>query len=454
MSSRIWFNRALLVLSVVLFFVLLIWLTGEVADAVIAALLAIVGLVIFLFEPVRKFVESDEFGSVWVSMVLSSVVLLFGSWLGFSLLQDLATTGAPLSTSTLDELATQVADAIYAVKTQTATMWTPTLTADVSATVEAHLTETALAVSATPTTTTMSSTVTPSSLLPSATSSATSTSTATPPLSSTISIFIPTNVEPNWTPVVEEVHGISFTYVPAGCFMMGSTEEQLDAVLEMCVADLGTGECDRGWFENEQPTHEVCLSAFWISQTEVTNDQFRACVDAGECESPINQTYFSEYYPRRPVVWIDWYRAEAYAQWVGGSLPTEAQWEYAARGPAGYVYPWGDEDPTCELADTYGCKFSLPQVGSYEDGASWVGALDMAGSVWEWVADWYSEDYYVTLASGTLDPAGPGSGTSRVLRGGSFANFQWYARATLRHKDDPDDSDHRRGFRVVIPTLP
>jgi formylglycine-generating enzyme required for sulfatase activity len=255
----------------------------------------------------------------------------------------------------------------------------------------------------------------------------TSTDTPTSTLTSTL---IPAGEEPDWTPVVEEINGVPFVYVPAGCFMMGSEDGD----------------------DDEMPVHEVCLSAFWISWTEVTNDQYRACVDASVCKPPDDRTRFDDLsYVDHPVVRIDWYQAKAYARWAGGTLPTEAQWEYAARGPAGHVYPWGDEDPTCELANVEYCVDNTMPVGSYPDGVSWVGALDMAGNVWEWVADWYSEDYYATLAPGVLDPTGPEDGVARVMRGGSFIFNQENARAAIRVWFNPYFHFDNYGFRVVRP---
>jgi hypothetical protein len=116
------------------------------------------------------------------------------------------------------------------------------------------------------------------------------------------------------------------------------------------------------------------------------------------------------------VVEVSWSGAHAYCQWVGGELPTEAKWEYAARGPEGHVYPWGDEVPTCELAQFGGCgEYSTP-VGSFPAGASWVGALDMAGNVWELVADWHG----AYPSEPQTNPTGPETGEDKMARGGSF----------------------------------
>ena len=167
---------------------------------------------------------------------------------------------------------------------------------------------------------------------------------------------------------------------------------------------------------NEGPVHDVTLDGFWIDETEVTNAHYVQCVGAGECAASSyedDSTYNGADYP---VVGVSWNDADAYCNWAGGQLPTEAQWEYAARGPEGNRYPWGEEEPTCELAQYSDCSLWTVPVGSYPQGASWVGALDMAGNAVEWVNDWYEHSYYAN--SPAENPAGPESGVSKVQRGG------------------------------------
>ncbi|MBN1200345.1 MAG: SUMF1/EgtB/PvdO family nonheme iron enzyme [Anaerolineae bacterium] len=235
----------------------------------------------------------------------------------------------------------------------------------------------------------------------------------------------------DWTPVVETINGLPMVRVPAGCFVMGSHGVQGD----------------------EQPAHEACLSEFWIGQTEVTNAQYKACVDDGSCTPPGDRTYYDDpAYADHPVVYVDWEQASMFAAWVGGTLPTEAQWEYAACGPEGWTYPWGNDQPTCERANFLDCEGGTAPVGPDQRtaGASWVGALDMAGNVWEWVADWYNADYYAALDEGVLDPAGPTSGTYRVLRGGSwYDTLTFNFRATFRNWNVPQDGVNHFGFRCA-----
>lgn len=230
-----------------------------------------------------------------------------------------------------------------------------------------------------------------------------------------------------------------FARVPAGCFEMGSADG---------VAD-------------EQPVHPVCLSAFWIGRTEVTNAQYAICVEDKACKPPANRIFYNNpAYANHPVVYLTWSDAAAYAQWLGGSLPTEAQWEYAARGPASNKYPWGDQEPRCQHANFNACTYeqNTDQVASDQrlDGASWVGAVDMAGNVWEWVTDWYDEAYYNTMDSRRTNPVGPRFPDERathVLRGGAWNSSSSEIRAAARYPQPlPMTSINQAwGFRVVLP---
>jgi formylglycine-generating enzyme required for sulfatase activity/protein-disulfide isomerase len=232
-----------------------------------------------------------------------------------------------------------------------------------------------------------------------------------------------------WTPVVQEFNWIPFVKVPAGCFMMGS--------------EAGG--------DGEKPVHEVCLSEFWIMQTEVTNTQYRRCVDDGACTLPGVATFYSDPdYADHPVVYVDWRQANDFAVWLDGQLPTEARWEYAARGPEGWEYPWGEEWDQSWVIGNRSSSEGTASVGSRPEGASWVGALDMSGNVWEWVADWYDADYYAALADGAVNPRGPGSGEYRVLRGGSWNDtYASFFRAAYRLLRYPNFRDLKYGFRCA-----
>ena len=264
---------------------------------------------------------------------------------------------------------------------------------------------------------------------------------------------------------VRPADGMVMVCVPSGEFQMGSTEEEVEAELEMC--NQGRGDCSRAWFADELPAHMVALDGFWMDQTEVTNGQYAQCVAAGACDPPggnssyaYDSYYGNSAYDDYPVVNVSWYSATAYCEWVGGRLPTEAEWEYAARGPEGNVYPWGDtfdgtrlnycdancgfgwSDDTCD--DGYA---GTAPVGTYPSGASWVGALDMSGNVWEWVADWYA--HYPSEQR--ENPAGPVSGDRRVLRGGSWHFARGLARGTYRDWEFPGRFADHFGLRCVSP---
>ncbi|MFL7791151.1 MAG: SUMF1/EgtB/PvdO family nonheme iron enzyme [Anaerolineae bacterium] len=230
--------------------------------------------------------------------------------------------------------------------------------------------------------------------------------------------------------------GMVMVYVPAGKFQMGSAEGSAD----------------------EQSVHAVALDGFWIDRTEVTNGRYQQCVAARACELPKKSTsythesyYGNSAYYNYPVLHVDWYQAAAYCEWAGARLPTEAEWEYAARGPDGYIYPWGDSALDCTRAnywgEEYGCVGDTSAAGSYPVGANWVGALDMAGNVWEWTADWYGE----YPSEWQENPAGPLFGGLRVLRGGSWSFDQDYARCSLRYWGFPSHSADDIGFRCVSP---
>ncbi len=257
-----------------------------------------------------------------------------------------------------------------------------------------------------------------------------------------------------------DTQGVEQVWVPAGCFQMGTSSDQAKAVRDahppaFIIAEL----------PSEQPQHQVCLTeGYWIDRTEVTNADFQKFVaDDGYSNQDVwskegwawLQTQNVSQLPvqciddaadDQPRVCVTWYEAEAYATWRGGHLPTEAQWEYAARGPESPIYPWGNEwdDAKANVVDSDG----LVSVGSYLDGASWVGALDMSGNAMEWVQDWLHTKYYRN--SPQDDPTGPESGSKKVEKGGWWGSNPFVARAAYRHYEDPPTyQDHHIGFRIV-----
>jgi formylglycine-generating enzyme required for sulfatase activity len=254
---------------------------------------------------------------------------------------------------------------------------------------------------------------------------------------------LPTFTSVTFTPTSQPTE----TPIPTPALGIGSTEISLKDNMTLLYVPAGEFTMGSDVNSDEQPIHQVTLPAFWIDQTEVTNAMFKKCVDDGECTSPSDTNHFSNSsYANHPVVYVDWKQANAYCSWVDRRLPTEAEWEKAARGTDGRTYPWG-EGLDCDKANYYGCKYNTTTpVGSYGSGKSPYNAYDMAGNVLEWVNDYYQSDYY---ADNTSNPQGPLSGDSRVLRGGSWLNFGSDVRSAYRGRIDPALSFNFSGFRCA-----
>jgi formylglycine-generating enzyme required for sulfatase activity len=242
-----------------------------------------------------------------------------------------------------------------------------------------------------------------------------------------------------------EADGAEMVYVPAGEFQMGSSDADVDQAFEQCKKY--DSNCKRTYFETERPLHTVALDAFWIDKYEVTNAQYEKCVAAGACLPSAYADNGQFNGDRQPVVGVSWDEATAYCRWVAGRLPTEAEWEKACRGTDGRIYPWGNKwDGFKANTDESGPGKTTDDVGSYPTGASPYGALDMAGNVWEWVADWYGQ-----YNSGRqVNPTGPSSRQNRVQRGGSWLFDRNYARCAYRSSANPDFRLNGIGFRVVL----
>ncbi|MCB0174490.1 MAG: SUMF1/EgtB/PvdO family nonheme iron enzyme [Anaerolineae bacterium] len=257
-----------------------------------------------------------------------------------------------------------------------------------------------------------------------------------------------------WTSPID---GVELVCVPAGEFLMGAAETDLQAD------------------DDEKPQHQVYLDAFWIDRTEVTNANFLKCIDEGACQPEIFELSALTYTPYAvhpdyqdfPVLLYEVDVAAAYCQWAGRRLPTEAEWEKAARGTDGRRYPWGNTDLDCTKASYFGCENTLKpydatgprcgyssycrttRVDDYLAGASPYGALNMVGNVWEWVADKYSPTYYAHSPS--QNPTGPSEGEFGVRRGGGTKSLSSDLRVTSRASGQGHHYfDGQMGFRCAV----
>jgi formylglycine-generating enzyme required for sulfatase activity/CubicO group peptidase (beta-lactamase class C family) len=224
---------------------------------------------------------------------------------------------------------------------------------------------------------------------------------------------VSTNAE--WTPVIQDFNGVEMVLVPAGCFIMGSSEEEINVAYENCKNSSATCETAYAldWFASEAPRHQICFSKpFWIDRYEVTNAQFR--LFSGQADEKSRWTG-----DNRPREMINWYEADAYCELRGVRLPTEAEWEYAARGPDSLTYPWGNGFVADNVVYEGNANGQTAEVGSRLGDASWVGALDMSGNVAEWTSSlikYYPYDVFDGREKRKI--AFP-----RVVRAGSWTNW-------------------------------
>ena len=239
--------------------------------------------------------------------------------------------------------------------------------------------------------------------------------------------FTPTEEStPTATPVPTEITddlGVEMVLVPEGEFTMG--EDVIDAWTE---CQKWRYDCSLDQFEDLGPIHQVYLDAFYMDKYEITNALYRDCVDSEVCEQPIKISSYtrSDYFENPefdnyPVIYVTWEMANAFCEWREARLPTEAEWEKAARGVDSRTFPWGEGKVGCEYANiSMPCKGDTTKVGSYPRDVSPYSVYDMAGNVTEWVADWYSENYYEI--SPFENPPGPEAGKERVVRGSFWIN--------------------------------
>jgi formylglycine-generating enzyme len=246
--------------------------------------------------------------------------------------------------------------------------------------------------------------------------------------------------------------GTPMVLIPAGEFQMGSPGGGLFGM-------GAEGEAD------EHPQHAVYLDAFYIGKLKITNSQYQTFIKATGHRAPTNCCDPAKFDIWRggipfegtadlPVINVDWHDAFSYCAWAGGRLPTEAEWEKAARGTDGRIYPWGNQAATRSLANFslqeisyWDGPLSLTRVNQYDSGQSPYGVFDMAGNVWDWVQDWYSENYYQDSPS--RNPMGPAKGTAKVIRGGSWRNTPDMLRSANRNKHHPSERRVYVGFRCA-----
>jgi formylglycine-generating enzyme required for sulfatase activity len=277
-----------------------------------------------------------------------------------------------------------------------------------------------------------------------------------------VNLVTPTATLPPTSTEITDAKGASMILVPAGEFTMGN---DADNALEEC--QKYNNDCLIDWFIDEEPPHRVFLDSFYMDKYEVTYALYKACVRAGVCSNARYTIRSNDIgYANHPVDGVNWNDAKTYCEWRGARLPTEAEWEKAARGTDGGTYPWG-EVLDCNKANFYNSiTYSLcteddsEEVGSYESGKSPYGIYDLAGNVSEWVADWYSASYYLDLPK--YNPLGPDSGVDHVLRGGSWStginesywSDGWTLRSAERASTGPDTALLGIGFRCAMDANP
>jgi serine/threonine-protein kinase len=276
--------------------------------------------------------------------------------------------------------------------------------------------------------------------------------------------------------VVRGTDGAEMVVVAAGPFAMGSSPEDVARGIAECrkrAKPDHESKCE-AWFRAEGPQRQVALDAYAIDRHEVTNALFAKFADATGFRTTAEQDGSgwvrrqkdgvwgwenvkgatwrapggpgTSAVPAHPVVQVSWADASAYCTWAGGRLPTEAEWEKAARGPDRRRYPWGDQWDTTRATARHALK-GTAAVGSHPAGASPYGVHDMAGNVWEWTADWYAPDYYAQSAP--QNPKGPAAGVERVVRGGSWLNEPFFLALTHRVEGRPQARANNLGFRCA-----
>jgi serine/threonine protein kinase len=259
-----------------------------------------------------------------------------------------------------------------------------------------------------------------------------SSETANTPISS--SALTPTAELLAGSTAISPKDGMVMALIPDGFFTMGS---------------------DSGAFDERPEIKNLKIDSFWIDLTEVTNAMYVKCVHAGACQPPSKNSsytrtsyYGNSQYDNFPVIYVSWDDANSYCSWADRRLPTEAEWERAARGNDKRDYPWGNQQPNSKLGNFDTAVGDTTAVGSYPDGKSFYGTLDMAGNVWEWVSDYYDPDYYAKSVA-LRNPTGPSDGEQRIIRGGAWNSAYLLVKAINRNALSPTVQNYVAGFRCV-----
>ncbi len=242
--------------------------------------------------------------------------------------------------------------------------------------------------------------------------------------------------------------------IRAGAFQMGSNEREIAHALALCRREPRRDDCTEEMFAVEYAPHEVDLNAFWIDRTEVTVARYQQCVAAGRCATPPGGAERPAPVDF-PITMITWAEATTFCAWAGARLPTEAEWERAARGPSGRVYPWGNVyNPFLSNHGRFGNNeldgadgfLEVAPVGSFPDGRTPDGIEDLAGNVEEWVADWFAPEF---AKASVINPRGPDVGDERVARGGGFGSPRPFLRGASRLRVPPWARRAWLGFRCA-----
>lgn len=272
-------------------------------------------------------------------------------------------------------------------------------------------------------------------------------SCATPTPEILVVVVTATGEASTQAPTTEPVAALDI--IPLGGPGSGEAMKWLDGSV---LIHIPAGEFIMGDNGFDAPIHTVNVDSYWIQQTKVTNRMYEQCVKAGVCAPPTQTlggpVFSNPEFASHPVVGVTWQQAQTYCNWIQGNLPTEAQWEKAARGLSGNPYPWGTGSPSCSLLNFSNCVGRTSNVTAQQFGKSPFGLYDMAGNVFEWVYDWYSQTYY--SQSPSANPTGPESGQYRVVRGSSFESASEQIASAIRRFDEPTDYRRDTGFRCAV----